>query len=305
MIQDSLTQNSNILPPDNASLFKTLVRSQDEVPSGLKGTFYVGNEKDNYPQFYIKQTEINSDKNYCTSVFYTGKKQVKEIDPKEITHQQSDLNFYLLLFCLIVGAVIYFVKYKRISQIFKAFYLPHFTNQLIREGLVQREFFILPLLLIFYISAAMLIIRFLNFFWGIGTDLKFFLLILGVLIGLSLVRAFIINLIKWAFKSYKETSDYNTNHIIFSIVTGIFLVPSVFLVYYLQQPFSEFLLYFVLIITALLMVYRSFRSFLIGMSSEGHYLYYFILYLCTIEILPLVVTVKLLINFYLKGSLID
>jgi len=304
MIQDSLTQNSNLLPPDNASLFKTLVRSQDEVPSALKETFFVGNSKDTYPQFYIKQTVINTDKFYCSSVFHTDKKQFTAFEQKEIIPKQSDLNFYVLMFCLIVGAVIYFVKYKRISQVFKAFYLPHFTNQLIREGLVQREFFALPLLLINYISMAMLINRFLNTFLGIGTDFRFFLLILGVLIVLSVVRALIINLAKWTFRTYKETSEYNTNNIIFSIVIGMFLVPSVFLIYYLQNPFSEFLLYFVLIIIALLIVYRTFRSFLIGVSSEGHYLYYFILYLCTIEILPLVVTVKLLINFYLKGFLI-
>jgi len=304
MISDSLTQNSSFLPQENASLFKTLVRAQDEVPPGLKETFYVGNAKDNYPQFYIKQTVINSDKNYCTSVFHTGKDQVKEIDPKEIIHQQSDLNFYLLLFCLIVGAVIYFVKYKRISQVFKAFYLPHFTNQLVREGLVQREFFTLPLLLINYISLAMLINKTLNSIFGINTDFRFFLLILGVLTVFFVVRILLINLAKWTFRTNKETSEYNTNTMIFSIVIGMFLVPSVFLIYYLQNPFSEFLLYFVLIIIAILILYRTFRSFLIGISSQGNDLYYFILYLCTIEILPLVVTVKLLINFYLKGSLI-
>lgn len=304
MISDSLTQNSNFLPQENASLFKTLVRSQDEVPTGLKETFFVGNSKDNYPQFYIKQTVINSEKNYCISVFHTDKKQFTTFEQKEIIHRQSDLNFYLLLFCLIVGAVIYFVKYKRISQIFKAFYLPHFTNQLVREGLVQREFFTLPLLLINYISLAMLINKTLNYFFGINTDFRFFLLILGVLTAFFVVRILMINLAKWTFRTNKETTEYNTNTMIFSIVIGMFLVPSVFLIYYLQNPFSEFFLYFVLIIIAILILYRTFRSFLIGISAQGHDLYYFILYLCTIEILPLVVTVKLLINFYLKGSLI-
>jgi hypothetical protein len=304
MIQDSLTQNSNILPPDNASLFKTLVRSQDEVPSGLAKTFFIGNSKDHYPQFYIKQTAVNTDKFFCSSVFHTDKKQFTAFEQKEIIHKQSDSSFYLLMFCLVVGAVIYFARYKRISQVFKAFYLPHFTNQLVREGLVQREFFVLPLLLINYVSMAMLINKFLNLFFGIDTNIRFFLLILGVLIALSVVRTLIINLAKWTFRTYKETSEYNTNHMIFSIVIGMFLVPSVFLIYYLQHPFSEFLLYFVLIITALLIIYRTFRSFLIGMSSERHYLYYFILYLCTIEILPLVVTVKLLVNLYFKGVLI-
>ncbi|HOY32941.1 MAG TPA: DUF4271 domain-containing protein [Bacteroidales bacterium] len=303
MNQDSLTPNANLLPQDNASLFKNLVRSQDEVPEGLRKTFFVGNAKDVYPGFYVRQTRSNTD-SYCTSVFYTGKKNFSEFRLKEITNKYSDINFYLLLFCLVTGAVIFFLKHKRISQIFKAFYLPHFTNQLVREGLIQREFFAFPLLLVYYISLSLLITRSLHCFFAISTGFNTVLQVLGILLALAIIRGVTMNFAKWCFRTPKETSEYRTNNFIFSIITGLFLVPMVFLIYYLQAPLSVYFLYIVLAVTGLMILYRIIRSFFIGLTYERFNLYYFILYLCTIEILPLVITLKLLINFYLKGVLI-
>lgn len=304
MLQDSLTYNLNQLPGEKASFFKTLVRSQDEVPEAFKKSFFVGNIKDNYPQFYINQADAISDTSYCASVFYTGQKQITEISPKEISNKQTDSYFYLLLFCLVMGTVILVIKHKRISQIFKAFYLPHFTNQLMREGMIQREFYAFPLLLIYYVSLSLLIAKSLNFFYEIPTDFYFVLGILGMFIIFFIARSLMVNLIKWTFRTYNETSAYNTNHFVFSIITGMFLTPMVFIIYYIQDPGSYILLGVVLIITLLLFLYRITRSFLIGLTHEGYRWYYFILYLCTIEILPIVITVKLLINLYLKGFLI-
>ncbi|HNW90335.1 MAG TPA: DUF4271 domain-containing protein [Bacteroidales bacterium] len=299
MLQDSLTYSVNSLPGENGSLFKNFVRSQDEVPEAFRKTFFVGNSKDNYPQFYIKQAAARSDTSNCTSVFHTGQKHITDIRPKEIPDNQSDLYFYLLMFCFVVGTMILFVKQKRLSQIFKAFYLPHFTNQLMREGLVQKEFYAFPMFLIYYISLSMLIAKSVNYFYKINTDFYFVLLILGVLIIIFILRSLLITLLKWTFKTYTETSEYNNHNFIFSIISGIFLAPMVFLIYYLQNPFSNIILCAVLIIMALLLLYRTVRSFLVGMSFEKSNLFYFILYLCTIEILPLVITIKLLIDFKL------
>lgn len=303
MYSDSLTYNINPLPPDQASLFKNLIRSQDEVPEVYKKEYFIGNAKDIYPKNYIKQTTFNNDKSYSTSIFHVGNKQINEFSQNKLIHKQSDAVFYIFMFCLVIGTMIYFLKNKRIFQIFKAFYIPHFTNQLIRDGVVQKEFFAFPLLLIYFISLSLLITKSLTFFWGIESKLIYSFWILVILIVLYIAKIFIINFSKWCFKTQKETSEYNTNNFIFSIIIGIFLIPMVFLIYYLQSPISDFLLYFVLIIIALLFLYRTIRSFLIGLSSERYNLYYFILYLCTVEILPLIVTSKLLINFYLKGIL--
>ncbi|HOV10674.1 MAG TPA: DUF4271 domain-containing protein [Bacteroidales bacterium] len=301
---DSLTYNINTLPQENASFFKTFIRSQDGVVAPFGKTCFVGNSNDNLPEMHVKQVHGKFDSTYCTSVFYTGQNPVTNLAPKEIPVRNSDSFFYLMLFCLVLGTIILFVKHKRISQIFKAFYLPYFTNQLIREGLIQREFYSFPLLLIYYISLSMFIAQGLHFLYQLQPDFYFVMEILGAAVALSVLRSIVITLMKVAFKTYKETSEYNTNNFIFSIVTGIFLTPMVFMINYMNAPEAKILFFTVLLLTALLFFYRLVRSFLIGLSNEGQRLYYFILYLCTIEILPLVICVKLLSNLYFKGVLI-
>lgn len=304
MVGDSLTYNVNTLPQENASFFKTFVRSQDEVSLPFAKTCFVGHSKDNLPAVYLKQTSAKTDTAHCTSVFYTGQDKVSQITPKEIPVRHSDLFFYLLLFCLVLGTIVFFVKHKRISQLFKAFYLPYFTNQLSREGLIQREFFSFPLLMVYYISLSMFVAQGLHFFYQMEMNFYFVLKILGVAVVLFLFRSLLISLIKIAFKTPHETAEYNTNNFLFSIITGIFLTPLVFIIQYMNAPGAKILFYSVLFFTVLLFLYRLVRSFLIGLSNEGQRLYYFILYLCTIEILPLVICVKLLFNLYFKGVLI-
>ena len=244
MNQDSNIYNVNSLPPDRTSFFKQFIQSQDEVPESFKKMTFVGNPKDVYPRFYIKQVGISADPNYCVSIFHTDKKQIIDFEEKERIVRQSDMSYYILMFCLIIGALIFFIKNKQLSQVFKAFYLPHFTNQLVRDGMVQREMFFLPLLLIYYVSLSMLIMFSLNRFLAFETSINMFLYILGIILFLSVLRIFIINFIKWTFKTRKETLEYNTHNIIFSIVMGLFLVPAVFMIYYIQEPLSGFFLYF-------------------------------------------------------------
>ncbi len=304
MFQDSLTSNINPLPPDPASLFKSLIRSQDEVPVAFSKTYFVGNSLDKHPEKYIQQARFEKDKAYCTSVFYTGKKVSTEITLKEIEFKQSDTVFYILMFCVLVCTMIFFLKNKRIIQVFKAFYTPYFTNQLIRDGMIQKEFFAFPMLLSYFISLALIVSKCLNYFFDIRTSNSYFLGILAILIVLYVFKAFIVNFSKWIFKTQKETSEYNTNNFIFSIIIGFFLVPTTFMIYYVRGPVSTIILYLVLTIMVLLFLYRTIRSILIGIASERYNLYYFILYLCTIEFLPPIVIVKLLINYYLNGKLI-
>jgi len=304
MLQDSLTFNINPLPPDRASVFKSLISAQDEVPAVFGKTCFVGNSLDKLPEKFIQQARFEKDKAYCTSVFYTGKKSATEITLKEIEPRQSDAVFYILMFCVLVCTMIFFLKNKRIIQVFKAFYTPHFTNQLIRDGMIQKEFFVFPMLLSYFISLALIVSKCLNYFFDFKTPNGYFLGILAILIALYIFRVVVINFSKWIFKTQKETSEYNTNSFIFSVIIGFFLVPTTFMIYYIEGPTSIIILYLVLTITVLLFVYRTIRSFLIGIASERYNLYYFILYLCTIEILPPVVIVKLLINYYLNGKLI-
>ncbi len=300
MYSDSLTYNQDPLPADKCSLFKKLIQAQDEVLVGNK-TFFVSAGKDKIIQTPIIQKSFTNDKAFCTSIFENKKLSGKNLIAKPIVQKSYDWIFFTLLFCLLLIVIINFTNRKRVTNLVKAFLVPHFTNQLIREGNIKREFFTYPMLLFYFISLGLLIFKIMVRYYNIEPGLITGLLIFGSLIIYSIIKFLFIGIIGFIFKTKKETFEYTTNTLIFSVVTGMFLVPMVFLVYYFNSSFSAIFFYITLIITSLILIYRTYRGFLIGLSSELYNLYYLFAYLCTVEILPVLISIKLLTTYYLSG----
>ncbi len=299
MYSDSLTFNQNPLPPDKSSLFKMLIQSQDEVFIGNK-TFFAGNVKDKKIGTPIIQKSFEQDKAFCTSIFENKKAPIQNINAKPLNHIGYDWIFFTLLLCLLLIVIINFTNRKRVAFLFKAFIVPRFTNQLTRDGSIQKEFFTYPMLLIYFISFSLFIFKGLMLFFHVSPNLFNGLIIFGVLVIYYIGKFLLVAILGFVFKTKKETFEYTTNTLIFLVVSGMFLVPLVFLVYYMQTPFSIIFFYITIVIGAIMLLYRTFRGFLIGLNSEHYNLYYLLLYLCTVEILPLLISVKLLMIYYLS-----
>jgi hypothetical protein len=300
MIADSLTFNPNPLPFENISVFKKFLQSQDEGGDLSSNICYLGNNKDGFLAY--KQRSFVNDSFICTSMFYQRNKTHPDFQVKTRELYSSEWIFFSFLICLVFATIIAFKNNKRISQLFKAFLVPHFTNQLIREGNIIREFFIYPLLLIYFISLSLLISIVLNHFLHFEIVFSQGLLISLVVFLFFIFKILLINIIGWVFQTSKETFDYLTNYMIFSIVVGVSIFPFVFSLIYTSHFISMILMYTVLIVFAIIYAYRTIRGLMIGLSSERYSLYYLFLYLCTVEILPLCISVKFLTNFYLTGD---
>ncbi len=299
MYSDSLTYNHSLLPPEKSSLFKTLIQVQDEVFIGGK-TYFHGNAKDKFIGTPIVQKSFVNDKAYCTSIFGNKNLTLKSWSAQPLPIKHFDWIFFTLLFCLLSMVLINFTNRKRVAALVKSFMVPHFTNQLIRDGSIQKEFFTYPMLLIYFISMGLFAFRFLIHFFNFEPSMLNGFKILGVVFMFYMAKYVFSVILGSIFKTKKETFEYTTNTFIFSIVTGIFLVPMVFLIYYFNASLSSLFLYITLLIMMLISVYRSFRGFLIGLNSERYHLYYLFLYLCTVEVLPLLISVKLLMMYYLS-----
>jgi hypothetical protein len=301
MISDSLTLNPNPLPSENSSVFKKFIQLQDEVQDIQSYIYNGGKATDEISAVRIVQKSFINDNVLCTSMFFQKGKKHLDFQPQMRNSNNTDWIFFSFLICLVFATIFTFKNNKRISQLFKAFLIPHFTNQLIREGNLMREFFIYPMLLIYFTSLSLLISNVLHGFFHYEIVQGQSILISMVVFLFFIFKISFINIIGWVFHTKKETFEYMTNYMIFSIVMGVFLFPFVFFLIYTTPYISIFLLYTVLIILAIIFVYRTIRGLLIGLSSERYSLYYLFLYLCTVEILPLCISVKLLINLHLTG----
>lgn len=305
MNSDSLTYNLNPKPFEKASVFKTFISSQDEVSGSYTGDGKNIITKDKiFPLGYRQKSFIN-DSAKCTSIFINHSSSTIAIQPKIRAVKSSDWIFFSFIICLIFAAIFFYKNNKRISQLYKAFLAPHFTNQLIREGNVLREFFIYPLLLIYFTSFMLFISYLLFHFLYYEITVIQGGILFTVIISFFLLKISFVNIIGKIFHTKKETFEYLTIYFIFSVVLGLFLFPFAFFLLYLNPAYSATLAYIILIIMILVTVFRTIRGFFIGLSSERYNLYYLILYLCTVEILPLCISIKLLINFYLTGVFLN
>ncbi|NTW33527.1 MAG: DUF4271 domain-containing protein, partial [Bacteroidetes bacterium] len=93
----------------------------------------------------------------------------------------------------------------------------------------------------------------------------------------------------FVFGKTKETSDYLLNVFIFGQIAGIFLLPVMVLTTYLNNV--NIFIVGVLIFSALYS-YRLYSGIMYATSVAKISMYYLFLYLCTLEILPILILIK-------------
>lgn len=102
----------------------------------------------------------------------------------------------------------------------------------------------------------------------------------------------LLNLAGWLFPVEKETQRYNFLVVIFNCVLGLFLLPFNFLLAFSAEG-KPFLAFWTLGLVAIFYVYRGIRSAVISSKFLADNQFHFLLYLCAVEIAPVLLLVKL------------
>lgn len=230
---------------------------------------------------------------YRTSIFTSH--QLKPDSPtiKPAAPFQPDWIVLLYLACFILLAWSQFFYAKRIRQIAKAPINQRFLNQLVRDGNLFKERIALTLGLLYLVNFAMVIYQ-LNLlrFHHSPFQLSGFTLYLAILAALFiywLLKVMVIQLLGFIFKTHRNTHEYLLNSLVFCLNQGLVLLPLMVVTIFLK---SETILYISLTIIALLFTFRVMRGFFIGLSLTRFSYLFLIVYLCTLEILPLLVMAK-------------
>jgi len=122
-----------------------------------------------------------------------------------------------------------------------------------------------------------------------------YLLIIVCLCLFWLLKISIIRILESIFKTYHASGDYLLNLLLINAFAGLLLLPLLIFVVYMKSIYS---LYICLILFSILFIFRFVRGFVIGLSySKFSYLLLFV-YLCTLEILPLIILAKLVLTYY-------
>lgn len=217
-----------------------------------------------------------------------------EIMPKP---HNADWITILLLAGFIILAWNHVFNPNRLVQVFKAPFSRRFLNQLVRDGNLFRERIAFTLMILYLFLGSLFVYLLNDRFIGIrlpetGGILQFLLIVI-VLSGYLFVKSMLISILGNIFKTRETTYHYLLNQLIFAMISAPFLLILIALIVFVKLP----ILYYITgIVFILFLLVRFIRGFFIGMTlTKFSYLLLFV-YLCTLEILPLLVVYKLIVD---------
>jgi hypothetical protein len=223
--------------------------------------------------------------------------QLKPIhsSPLSINKQPTDWITIVLLMCLVIFTWIQVLYPKRLSQIFRACAQPHFLNQLEREGNLFKERIRLGLGFIYFSCSSIFLFLLSKEFGLAPTGMSSYFFTLLIFTGLLLFEAaktVAVYMLGIIFNTSENARQYQLNTMIFNHIIGLSLIPIITMAFYWN---NSIIIFIGIIFISLLILYRIFRGILTGLSGNKYNLFYLFLYLCTLEILPLLLLSKALI----------
>jgi len=235
------------------------------------------------------------------SFFTTHQLKTNAIQPVHFIKYQPDWILGLLLLCFVLLSFVQVFYRRRLNQILLAPFSKRFLSQLVRDGDLFSERTALATGIIYFVTTSLFLYQLNelvihhqqpNYFHGFG----FFILICLFLLGFWIVKVVMIEFLGFIFRTHRTSREYLLNILIFNILAGIFLLPFLVFSVYLKDPVF---LWIGLIIFALFFAFRLIRGFLIGISLTKFSWLFLFVYLCSLEILPLIVLIKTLLKYYL------
>ena len=233
---------------------------------------------------------------------YTPQFQVerkrKPLSVKEKTALYQRFLIITVLTVIAIMTIVITVFRIFIAKIWKAFLNDNILSQLLREQGAGVTIAYLILYLIFFINAgifAFLALRYFNIKVPVPNSnvLGLLLCIGGVGLFYS-VKHLLLSVVSYVFPIEKEVGRYSFTVMVFNIVAGIFLAPVILFAAYSSEGISGAVIKMTILALLGVMLFRGLRGLFIANRFFAWHKFHFFLYLCAVELAPLLVTFKLL-----------
>ncbi|MBS1627521.1 MAG: DUF4271 domain-containing protein [Bacteroidetes bacterium] len=213
--------------------------------------------------------------------------------------QQLDELFYLLLAIVSVIALIKIIFPKYFNNIFSIFFQTSFRQKHTREQLLQYKvaslsmnafFFAVGALYITLLATQMQLVSI--SFWWLLLDCFILLIIIYVIKYLFLLFS------GWLFNAKETAGTYVFLVFLVNKIIGIVLLPVVLILAFSStEPYIKIIITGSLILVGILLLYRYITSVGTMRKDLNISAIHFFLYLCAVEIMPLLLIYKLLFNY--------
>lgn len=217
--------------------------------------------------------------------------------PQQI--QDSNPDWLFLILIMVLGVLTYLRVFyrKNFFQIIAACFNNNLTNQIVRdENLLMQRASVMLNVTFSIIAAAFIYLVSIHYEWsldGMGTGFIRFVFLALIVSAAFTLKFLVLRLCAYLFNLGREMSTYIFNIFIINNLLGIALIPFVALILFGNMMDTSLLVILAVCVTGIAYLYRIGRGFLIATGYPGFSPFYLFLYLCALEIAPLLVLVKL------------
>lgn len=209
-----------------------------------------------------------------------------------------DGRFYLIIGMLFYLAFIKVTFPKYFSNVFQLIFQSPVRQKQTREQLQQNNLASLFSNILFILNASIFVS--LIAVKNAWVDLSLYACIAysaAIFAGLYLFKFLFLWFSGWLFSQTEAIGNYSFIVFLTNKVMGVFLIPVILLLAFSPLSVQDFAYNSAIIVISILFVYRYLVSFSIVRASLKVSAFHFFLYLCTCEVLPMLVLYKLTMDF--------
>jgi hypothetical protein len=217
---------------------------------------------------------------------------------KERLPESKDTVFYLLAGLLFFVAVTRLLFPKYFHSTFRLFFQSSFRQKQTKEQLGQQALGSLLLNLLFFISGAIyitLVVQHYN--WNIFSFWKLLLYSSIALAVLYIGKFLFLSFAGWVFNAKEGSDTYIFIVFLINKIIGVMLIPFALVIAFADASIADAAIISSLILLALLFFYRYFVSLKSFRRDLNINPLHFFLYLCGVEIAPLLIIAKVIFNY--------
>lgn len=200
--------------------------------------------------------------------------------------------FWILFLQLLLITSLIGINREFIPKISRSISNDNFAKLIARDYSNGYNALFVILYIIFFLSLSMFIYLGLRYFTGFNGFAKYLIILLAV-VGVYFVRHIFQNMTASIFPFGKESTYYDFMIILFNVFLGLVLIPFNVIISYAPAGITQIAVFGGIGIILIFYSLRILRGMLNAYTFARNYLFHFFLYLCTCEIAPVFILVKL------------
>ena len=203
----------------------------------------------------------------------------------------------VLLALLIYAAILNRVMSKDLESIWMSFYSKRVMNQLSKQDGVINSWTLLALFLLFALTFGLFLYQFSVYrhvYYYSVSGFSLFISLTLIILVLFAVKFVLVKFLGFVFGINKLVSEYLSVSYLTYFNIGFVFLPVSICFSLLPDPLIRFVLLFAWVLIAAIVVWQYLRGSVEIISSILFYKFYLIVYLCALEICPILILIKAL-----------